>query len=944
MEPHFIDARILASADIVVVAEAPVVPRVHDVSRIHTPFGDDAGAIVRSAIEEVRRERQEFASARVRLTYAVLCTGLDPNKETVQRCGGFLGASIKRATEEVGKPPVVIAMGAGAARALGIKAKSQRDLQSRVLPGIDIGGLPYTVIPTVSTKMLVSKTGLYNTFLADLRRAYALHGEGCLASVPLSELTRAYVFPKTVEEVRSVCEQIESYAEAGTDPAKWSISVDTETNTKFPHRPTTKIIAISFAWGTGKATCIPLWHPEAPYDPERVVPYVLRVLNSPKPKILHHGKYDMKVLMSKGWTLENWVWDGMLGEHVLEEDKKGQYGLKQLTRVFHPEFAAYADKVQELLTEAEGETQLENVRKTKGAAEAKPKKKGKKKGMDGGFEKIPLDDLLLYGAVDADMTRRIASGQVRRMAEEELRVNAAKKLADRDRFRPYPVPRLCKHPSPSKAIVRNISVPVSKVLAKMEYDGIRVDRVYLEDLYGKLEKVIDDTERELYRLAGKELKLNHARTVANLLFSEGFIHPETGKRTYYPSESRTAKGQDQTTEKVLKALVKKYACPFSAKKLIYGKAYKARNTFCRNVLDLAALDGRLHTSYHVHGTGTGRLSSSDENMQNIPSKLAGFSIKKIFVPTDSSMAFVNCDARSAEIKGFAAYSRDGELIRALNDGLDTHAFFAAKIVEEVRRERGAAEVLRDMGLSPEYPFPYEDFAGRDEWKVKCPPYGEMLDKFRTAVKRVVFGILYGAGPSKIAETIGITRGQAQAIIDMLFRMFPSIPRYIESTKWELWQFGCVETYFGRRRRCSIRGLKGYLRSQAERRAVNFKIQSTTSDLVLDRLVDVAEPLERDLRGRLLLTVHDSIGFELPKRYLSQLPDFVEEYLVMRAGEKHRWLPVPFTWDLGVGDSMGELRSYGEYMKGIPKEEIRDELEEAYSEDEIREDLASVEAA
>jgi DNA polymerase-1 len=543
------------------------------------------------------------------------------------------------------------------------------------------------------------------------------------------------------------------------------------------------------------------------------------------------------------------------------------------------------------------------------------------------------------------MTRRIAVGQIRRIAEEERKVQQDKTMSERDRYRQHPVPRLCKHPTPVKSVVTNIAVPVSKVLAKMEYEGIRVDRPYLADLYTKLGDVIDNTERELYKIAGKDLKLNSAAAIANLLFNEGYVHPDTGQRVYYPSESKTRTGQDQTTEKVLKALVKKYKCPFSAKKLIYSKAYKAKNTFCQNVLDLSALDGFLHTNYNIHGTGTGRLSSNDENMQNIPKKLAGHSIKSIFIPSDDSMAFVNADAKGAEIRIFTAYSRDAELIKAINDGLDTHAFFASKIVEAVRAAPNAAEVLMSMGLDDAYPLIYEDFDQREMWKIKDPKYGEMLDKFRTAVKRVVFGILYGAGPAKIAETIGISKAQAKAIIDLLFSMFPSIPRYMEETKWELRQFGMVETYFGRRRRFAMKGVQGMLRARAERQAVNFKIQSTSSDIVLGRLVDVAAPLERDLQGRLLLTVHDSIGFELPKRYLSQLPDFISEHLVKQAGIKHPWLPVDFKWDFEVGNSYGSLMPFEEYMKGITTtEETRNEFEEAYDEEEVRTDLASVDAA
>jgi DNA polymerase-1 len=514
----------------------------------------------------------------------------------------------------------------------------------------------------------------------------------------------------------------------------------------------------------------------------------------------------------------------------------------------------------------------------------------------------------------------------------------------RDNTRPFPIPHLCKHPLPVKSVVTGIAVPVSKVLARMEYDGVRVDRPYVADLYEKLGTVIENAEKDLYKLAGKDIKLNHAGAIANLLFSEGFAHPDTGVRTFYPPETMTKHNQFQTTEKVLQVLVKKYKCPFSAKKLIYSKAYKARNTFLRNVQDLSVLDGRLHTNYNIHGTGTGRLSSNDENMQNIPKKLSGYSIKKLFIPSDDSMAFVNADAKGAEIRIFTAYSKDAELIRSINDGMDTHCFFAAKIVEAVRMEDGADEILKEMGLDNSQALTYDDFASRDAIKLINKVYGEMLDKFRTAVKRVVFGILYGAGPAKIAETIGISKTQAQAIIDLLFRMFPSIPKYMASTRWELKQFGTVETYFGRRRRFAMKGVGGMLRSRAERQAVNFKIQSTSSDIVLGRLVDVATPLERDLQGRLLITVHDSIAFELPKKYLTQLPDFIEEYLVKRAGLAHPWLPVEFKWDFEVGNSYGELMPYEAFMKGITtKEEKLDELEEAYDEEEVRTDLSSLEA-
>ena len=333
-------------------------------------------------------------------------------------------------------------------------------------------------------------------------------------------------------------------------------------------------------------------------------------------------------------------------------------------------------------------------------------------------------------------------------------------------------------------------------------------------------------------------------------------------------------------------------------------------------------------------------NSNDVNMQNVPKKLSGYSIKKIFTVEDPvNDVFVNADAKGAEVRILTAYSRDAALIQSLNDGQDTHCFIASKIVEVVRLSAGAAKLLKEMGLDDSYPLAYEDFAIREDIKVKDKTYGEMLDKFRTAVKRVVFGILYGAGAAKISETIGISKEQAQLIIDMLFQMFPSIPKYMEQTRWELRTFNMVETYFGHRRRFDVQGAAKFLKSRAERQGVNFKIQSTSSDIVMDCLRRVEEPLEKELGGKLLLTVHDSIAFQMKKKYLGQLPDFIEKYLEKDTAAAFPWLPVAFKWDYEVGPSYGELMPLKQYLEKHPLVEKIDDVKEAYTEEEIRTELA-----
>lgn len=960
---HFVDAKITGTPDILVVSEAPVVPRIGLLHEVHTPYRDDAGKLVTKALDSVRSEKPEYRNLSLGKTYAVLCTSnqgdKEPSKAVLDRCKIFLHQGLSELAQK-GCRPTIIAMGMAAVKALGIKAAKLEDIQSRILPGVQIGDHTYDVVVTISTKMLVSMAGYYSIFYNDLRRAFEIRTAGVMEQVPMEKLTQGYAFPKTVQEVRELCEHILNYSENGAPPENWSISVDTETNTLFPHRDTLKVLCVSFAWATGKACAIPLWHAETPYNPEDVVPYIQAVLASRKPKSFHHGKYDLKVFRKLGWEVCNYSWDTMLGEHALEEDKKGQYGLKSITKVHWPEFAGYADHLHELLEKEEGGSQLENIRKAEKAKAEEDeailtgkKKPGKrKKGEDtGGFEAIPLNTLLPYAAIDTDITRRLSLNQLKRIQAEEAQIVAKKKLVAADRRRDpkkYPIPNVCPTPMPTRAAVIKMSVPVAKVLSEMEYDGVPVDREYLgKTLIPNLTKVIDTSEAKLYSMAGGDVKLKSAAAVANILFNTGYIHPETGKRITHSTDGvpRTGKGQLQTTEKVLKYLNARYGCPFSTEKLTFAKAVKARDTFCANVWALSKFDSRLHTNYNQHGTCTFRLSSNDENMQNIPKKLANSNIKKIFRTSDDSMVFVNADGKSAEVKIFTAYSGDKALAQSLNDGQDTHSFFASKIVLEVRMTSEDPEkVLQAMNLCDEqgrdsYRLTYEDFAARDEIKLKNPKYGEILDKFRTAVKRVVFGILYGAGPKKIAETIGISQTQAQAIIDMLFRLFPSIPAYMDRTKWEMREFGYVETFFGHRRRFAVKGATGYLRSRAERQCVNFKIQSTSSDIVLSRLVACRDALHHDLRGRLLLTVHDSIAFEVPKKYVTQIPDFIDRYLNVKRNTLYPWLPVDFSWDFELGPSYGEPKPYNAYIQNQDIQEIINAAEEAYSDEEVYAELA-----
>jgi DNA polymerase I-like protein with 3'-5' exonuclease and polymerase domains/uracil-DNA glycosylase len=1128
------------NCDILFVGDAPLVPRLtlvrSDREPEHITFSDTAGKIVMSAVTQLQRDIT-YSRIECRYTYAVRCAADSATKKMIESCHSHLlgeieGIATARAAAGNKGPLVIVAHGTAALRALGIAAPSENEVMGQVYDTM-LNDLPVKIVASRSMRSIVGAPGKFSSLLADVERAFRLAINKPVVRLTQEQLEVGYVYPKTIEEVAKLCEDIINYAAPNCAPEEWAISIDTETNTLFPHRDGLKLTIVSIAWAPGKACAIPLWHAQTPYDPEEAWPHVLRVLHCAKKKIFFNVKYDIKVFWKKGTDVNRVYWDVMLAEHALEEDKKGQYGLKYLVKQFLPTHAGYEDQLHNMLVEAQGERQLDSAKKeskelevavgvpevaqkaiaetdirpnfnptklasriaelkekitigrtplhttidrlgltypvdmstkktlkavtkiqtraaelndrlhngyvatdeelqfqmdaavfqqdTKAdsyieappsdidvkfltAAEvvlqyasyfkAKAPKKDKQKDS-GGFENIPLWDAagkgvqLFYAAVDADVTRQLAIQQNTRMLTEDNSYKAEQnrtaklmEMLNRNGGGSFNVRPLCTIPNPVSNLVKTYYMPRSIELASMEYRGIKVDRDHIKRAIDKLEHVVLNETNTLYKLAGQEFKTGSGGQIARFLFDsgEGYIptdkeharkmaekYPDrvkfNGERVMYKSNSYTSNGTIQTTEKVLGVLSNTYECEFANSLLLLRKASKAKDTFLTNGLILSQYDGFLHTSYHLSGTATGRLSSSDLNMQNIsgnpmggiskkdpryatatPEQREGVSCKKMFIPDDSTFILANADARGAEISVFAAYSRDEELIKALNDGLDAHSFFSSKILNPDVVANGLTgedrkRLLDKIGIDDSHAWNYSDFVNRDKFAetgetADMRDYGKRLKKHRDNVKRVVFGILFGAGSRKIAEIVGIEVEQAKAIINLLFKMFPSIPSFIEHTKWELRTFGMVETYFGRKRRFSMKNAPKEMISRAERQAVNFKIQSSSSDIVLWVLTEASPVIKSDFGGRMLLTVHDSLGFQIKKEYVSQLPEFMNEYGTKRVAKLCPWLPVAFKWDIGVGPSYGELSSINTYLAGLRHESETDVI----SEEEILHDL------
>jgi DNA polymerase-1 len=330
----------------------------------------------------------------------------------------------------------------------------------------------------------------------------------------------------------------------------------------------------------------------------------------------------------------------------------------------------------------------------------------------------------------------------------------------------------------------------------------------------------------------------------------------------------------------------------------------------------------------------------------------GVNCKKLFLPDDDSYVFVNADAKGAEVSIFSAYARDEALIAALAEGMDAHSFFGSKCLNPDTVADGLTGearriALASAGIDDEHAWSYDDFLLGKDGLHEDKAYGKRLKKLRDNIKRLVFGMLYGAGYRKIADIAGISHDQAKKIQDLLFKMFPSIRTYMDRVKWELKIFRLAETYFGRRRRFPLNFSSNddtpkKLIAQAERRLLNFSIQSTNSDIVLMVMCWVAEVVRRDMGGRMLLTVHDSLGFQVPRKYETQVPDLMYEYGTKLVAKVCPWMPVPYRWDVELGPSYGETDPYKKYMAkqravrapeldGYTDEDIQDKLREATEE-------------
>src|SRR5574344_523690 len=397
----------------------------------------------------------------------------------------------------------------------------------------------------------------------------------------------------------------------------------------------------------------------------------------------------------------------------------------------------------------------------------------------------------------------------------------------------------------------NIEMPLLPVLAEMEMNGVKIDTKTLSETSKIFTERMDEIEKHIYELAGEQFNIASPKQVGDILF---------GKMKIIEKPKKTKTGQFVTSEEVLQSLKGKNEIVNEI--LLHRGLKKLLGTYVDALpLLINPRTGHIHTSFNQTMTATGRLSSSNPNLQNIPVRGEdGKEIRKAFIPEDGCL-FFSADYSQIELRVMAHLSGDKNMIEAFREGYDIHAATAAKIYKE-----DIKEVSRDQ---------------------------------RTKAKRANFGIIYGITVFGLAERLDITRDEAKQLIDGYFETFPQVKDYMETAKEQARKQGYVETLFHRRRYLpDIYSHNATVRGFAERNAINAPIQGTAADIIKVAMVRIFNRFKTEhIRSKMILQVHDELNFSV----LPEEKEKVEKIVLEEMQGAYR-MQVPLIADAGWGNN------------------------------------------
>lgn len=438
------------------------------------------------------------------------------------------------------------------------------------------------------------------------------------------------------------------------------------------------------------------------------------------------------------------------------------------------------------------------------------------------FSQVDLDTATRYAAEDADITLRLHQALW---------------------------PLLQAEPGPREVFER-IEMPLVPVLARIEATGVLIDSAMLAEQGKHLRRRMHELEQQAHGLAGHPFSLDSPKQLQAILYQELGL----------PIAFKTATGQPSTNEEALAALADQHELPRVI--LDYRGLAKLVSTYTDKLVEQVNPDtGRVHTSYHQAVAATGRLSSSDPNLQNIPVRTEeGRRIRQAFV-APPGWKILAADYSQIELRIMAHLSDDEGLLDAFRNGQDIHRATAAEVLGK--------------------------------------PLDEVTGNERRAAKAVNFGLIYGMGAFGLARQLGIDRAEAQDYIDRYFARYPGVRTFMEATREQARERGYVETVFGRRLYLNdIRARNANLRQAAERAAINAPMQGTAADIIKRAMIDLdARMSGRGIPARMLMQVHDELVFEVRQDVLDEAKSLIVERMCDAAE-----LKIPLVVDVGIGDN------------------------------------------
>lgn len=439
------------------------------------------------------------------------------------------------------------------------------------------------------------------------------------------------------------------------------------------------------------------------------------------------------------------------------------------------------------------------------------------------IDQVPVEQVKDYACEDADITLQLKEKLQKWIKEQKL-----------------------------EKLLHDVEEPLSFVLADMEYEGVKIDTEALSKMSVELDEESTKAQAAIFELAGVEFNIASPKQLGEILFDQMKLIDK-------PKKTKT--GQYATGEEILSKLADEHE--IAAKILEFREYQKLKSTYVDALPKLISPnDNRVHTDYRQTIAITGRLSSNNPNLQNIPIRTTkGREIRKAFIPRSKDYLIMSADYSQIELRIMAAFSKDESMMNAFHEGRDIHATTAAKVFE-----------VDLKNVTP---------------------------AMRRKAKEVNFGIIYGISAFGLSQNLNILRGEAAEIIEAYFKEFPNVKKYMDETVEKARELGYVETMLGRRRYLRNINSKNFtMRGFDERNAVNAPIQGSAADIIKVAMINVQEWMKKEnLQSKMLMQVHDELVFDLHKSEVDLVKTKVEDFMKTALP-----LEVPMEIGLGVGEN------------------------------------------